>query len=68
YEKTLLDYIPSHLRLVSIEDNPEVEFYSHRNHVHLFYNAEAPEGAIVTPASLLRANFRMNPDRILLTE
>ncbi|MBG6243238.1 MAG: P-type DNA transfer ATPase VirB11 [Candidatus Symbiopectobacterium sp. Dall1.0] len=68
YEKTLLDYIPSHLRLISIEDNPEVKFYSHRNHVHLFYNAEAPEGAIVTPASLLRANFRMNPDRILLTE
>lgn len=68
FEKTLLDYIPTGLRLVSIEDNPEIKFSKHRNYVHLYYNAEAPEGAIVTPASLLRANFRMNPDRILLTE
>lgn len=68
YMKTLIGYIPVHLRIVTIEDNPEISFYQHENYVHLFYPSEAGDKAIVTPASLLRANFRMNPDRILLTE
>lgn len=66
--KTLIGYIPLHLRIVTIEDNPEIHFYQHGNYVHLFYPSEGGSNAIVTPASLLRANFRMNPDRILLTE
>jgi len=68
YLKTMIGYIPSHLRLVTIEDNPETHFYGHDNYVHLFYPADAGENAIVTPASLVRANYRMNPDRILLAE
>lgn len=68
YMKTLTGYIPLHLRIVTIEDNPEIHFYQHENFVHLFFPSEGGEKAIVTPASLLRANFRMNPDRILLTE
>lgn len=68
YMKTLIGYIPLHLRVVTIEDNPEIHFYQHENYVHLFYPSEGGDKAIVTPASLLRANFRMNPDRILLTE
>jgi type IV secretion system protein VirB11 len=68
YMKTLTGYIPLHLRIVTIEDNPEIHFPQHENFVHLFYPSEGGEKAIVTPASLLRANFRMNPDRILLTE
>ncbi|AJC66948.1 P-type DNA transfer ATPase VirB11 [Dickeya zeae] len=68
YMKTLLHYIPSHLRLTTIEDNPEIRFYHHTNYVHLFYPAEATDEAIVTPGRLIRANYRMNPDRILLAE
>jgi type IV secretion system protein VirB11 len=68
YMKTLTGYIPLHLRIVTIEDNPEIHFHQHENFVHLFYPSEGGGKAIVTPASLLRANFRMNPDRILLTE
>lgn len=68
YMKTLIGYIPLHLRIVTIEDNPEILFKQHQNYVHLFYPSEGGSNAIVTPASLLRANFRMNPDRILLTE
>jgi len=68
YLKTMIGYIPKHLRLVTIEDNPETQFYGHENYVHLFYPADAGEKAIVTPASLVRANYRMNPDRILLAE
>lgn len=68
YMKTIIGYIPLHLRLTTIEDNPEIHFYGHENYVHLFYPADAGEKAIVTPASLVRANYRMNPDRILLAE
>ncbi|KFC07118.1 VirB11 family type IV secretion complex ATPase [Trabulsiella guamensis ATCC 49490] len=70
YMKMLADYIPEHLRLTTIEDNPEIRFFRHKNYVHLFYPSEAAgeTGSIVTPASLLRWNYRMNPDRILLTE
>jgi len=68
YMKTLLHYIPLHLRLTTIEDNPEIRFYRHANYVHLFYPADAGDNAIVTPGKLIRANYRMNPDRILLAE
>lgn len=68
YMKTLLHYIPLHLRLTTIEDNPEIRFYRHGNYVHLFYPADAGDNAIVTPGKLIRANYRMNPDRILLAE
>jgi len=68
YMKTLLHYIPRHLRLTTIEDNPEIRFYHHTNYVHLFYPADAGDNAIVTPGRLIRANYRMNPDRILLAE
>ncbi|MGP3592823.1 P-type DNA transfer ATPase VirB11 [Vagococcus sp. WN89Y] len=68
YMKTLLHYIPPHLRLTTIEDNPEIHFYRHTNYVHLFYPADAGSDAIVTPGRLIRANYRMNPDRILLAE
>lgn len=68
YMKTLLHHIPSHLRLTTIEDNPEIRFYHHANYVHLFYPADAGDEAIITPGRLIRANYRMNPDRILLAE
>ncbi|WP_168403514.1 P-type DNA transfer ATPase VirB11 [Erwinia amylovora] len=68
YMKTLLDYIPPGLRLITIEDNPEIKFYKHNNYVHLYYPADAGEDAIITPTRLIRACYRMNPDRILLAE
>ncbi|KHS85156.1 P-type DNA transfer ATPase VirB11 [Pectobacterium carotovorum] len=68
YMKTLLYYIPPHLRLTTIEDNPEIRFYHHANYVHLFYPADGGDEAIITAGRLIRANYRMNPDRILLAE
>ncbi|HBM0248684.1 TPA: Flp pilus assembly complex ATPase component TadA, partial [Salmonella enterica] len=70
YMKMLIGYIPLYLRITTIEDNPEITFFKHKNYVHLFYPSESSDekGSIVTPASLLRWNYRMNPDRILLTE
>ena len=70
YMKMLIQYIPVHLRIPTIEDNPEIIFYKHKNYVHLFYPSESSDekGSVVTPAALIRWNYRMNPDRILLTE
>jgi len=70
YMKMLIGYIPLDLRITTIEDNPEITFFKHKNYVHLFYPSESSDekGSIVMPASLLRWNYRMNPDRILLTE
>lgn len=68
YMKTLMGYLPHDLRIITIEDVPELFLFGHRNYVHLYYPAEAGANALITPASLLRANFRMNPDRILLAE
>ncbi|MFK18505.1 P-type DNA transfer ATPase VirB11 [Salmonella enterica] len=68
YMKMLLRYIPSYLRIITIEDNPEIKFYQQSNYVHLFYPADAGEDAIVTSDRLVRAIYRMNPDRPLLAE
>lgn len=68
YMKMLLRYIPECLRIITIEDNTEIKFYQHSNYVHLFYPADAGEDAIVTSDRLVRACYRMNPDRILLAE
>ena len=36
YMKMLIGYIPVHLRISTIEDNPEITFFIHKNYVHLF--------------------------------
>jgi type IV secretion system protein VirB11 len=70
YMKTLVDYIPLSCRLITIEDTAEMKFYNHQNYVHLFFTEEAAGSyeAIITSAYLLKACFRMKPDRILLSE
>ena len=70
YMKTLLAFVPLNIRIITIEDTPEIKFYEHKNYVHLFYPSEASNtpGAIVTSAGLLKSCFRMNPDRIFLAE
>lgn len=70
FMKALMQEIPQHQRLITIEDVPELFLPNHPNHVHLFYPSEAKEseGAVVTSSSLLRSCLRMKPDRILLAE
>lgn len=68
FSNAVIRYIPENLRLITIEDTPETNLNSHQNHVKLFYTAEGSKDIIVTPAMLLRSTFRMNPDRILMTE
>ncbi|EQA8930744.1 P-type DNA transfer ATPase VirB11 [Klebsiella pneumoniae] len=68
FTNSLLEYIPHHLRIICIQDTPETKYRAHENVVDLFYPSEGGEQSIITPAMLLRACFRMNPDRILMTE
>ena len=68
FMKTLIEYIPQELRIVTIEDTAEVKFHKHKNYVHLYYDAAVNKDSIVTSASLLKSCFRMKPDRILLSE
>lgn len=70
FMKALVQEMPSYLRLITIEDVPELFLPNHPNRVHLFYPSEAKEeeNAPVTSASLLRSCLRMKPDRILLAE
>jgi type IV secretion system protein VirB11 len=41
YMKSLIDDIPLHERLITIEDTEEISFYEHKNFVQLFYPSEA---------------------------
>lgn len=70
YMKSLIDYIPLDIRLITIEDTEEIKFFQHQNYVHLFYPSEAGNStsAIVTAASLTKSCYRMKPSRILLAE
>ncbi|MEZ0411237.1 P-type DNA transfer ATPase VirB11 [Escherichia coli] len=68
FSNAILEYIPHYLRIICIQDTPETKYRKHKNYVNLFYPSEGGDKSIITPAMLLRACFRMNPDRILMTE
>ncbi len=68
WTKALILEIPSHERLISIEDTKELVLDRHANHVRLYYSKDAQGVAHITPKQLLEACLRMKPDRILLAE
>jgi type IV secretion system protein VirB11 len=68
WTKALIREIPSHERLITIEDAKELVLDGHANHVRLYYSKDDQGVARVTPKQLLEACLRMKPDRILLAE
>ncbi len=68
FTNALVEFIPSHERVITIEDVWEARLPNHPNHVHLFYEADGATGAGVTVDQLLRATLRMRPDRPILSE
>jgi type IV secretion system protein VirB11 len=66
--KGLVEEVPPHERLVTIEDTAELTLPRHPNVVHLFYSKGEQGTARVTAKSLLEACLRMRPDRIFLAE
>ena len=65
--KGLIELIPDHERLLTIEDTREF-VVPHRNVVHLVYSKDGQGLAKVGPKELLESALRMRPDRILLQE
>lgn len=68
FMKGLVEEVPKHERLITIEDTAELTLPNHPNVVHLFYSKDAQGTARVTAKSLLEASLRMRPDRIFLAE
>ena len=68
FMKSLIDYIPSDSRIITIEDVEEIVLYEHKNFVQLFYPSEAKSEDFLNSATLLKSCLRMKPDRILLAE
>jgi type IV secretion system protein VirB11 len=68
FMKGLVEEVPYHERLITIQDTAELTLPNHPNVVHLFYSKDAQGTARVTAKSLLEACLRMKPDRIFLAE
>jgi type IV secretion system protein VirB11 len=68
FMKGLVEEVPRHERLITIQDTAELTLPHHPNVVHLFYSKDAQGTAKVTAKSLLEACLRMRPDRIFLAE
>jgi type IV secretion system protein VirB11 len=66
--KSMIRSIPSHERLITIEDVHELSLEHHRNKVHLFYAREGEGAWKLNAKQALHACLRMKPDRILLAE
>jgi len=67
FAKGLVELIPLHERLLTIEDARELTV-PHRNAVHLLYAKDGQGLARTGPRALLESALRMRPDRILLQE
>lgn len=67
FMKGLVNEIPLHERIITIEDVREL-FLPQPNCVHLLYSKGGQGASNVTPKDLLESCLRMKPDRILLAE
>jgi type IV secretion system protein VirB11 len=67
FAKGLIQLIPEHERLLTIEDTREL-VVPHRNVVHMTYSKDGNSLQKVGAKELLESALRMRPDRILLQE
>ena len=66
---TLSDFIPKDERIITIEDNAELQIQGVSNLVRLEARNANTEGKLaITIRDLIRASLRMRPDRILIGE
>jgi type IV secretion system protein VirB11 len=64
FMKSLVEEMPRHERLITIEDTPELLLPRHPNAVHLYYSRNSQGTSKATAKSLLEACLRMRPDRM----
>ena len=68
FAKTLINDIPTHERLISIEDTKEITFSKHPNSLNLYYPSSSNADSSLNSSILIQSCLRQIPDRILLTE
>jgi len=68
FAKALIQEIPRHERLITIEDTAEFIGLPQRNLVSLFYSKGHQGVARVRSEELIEAALRMRPDRVLMQE
>jgi type IV secretion system protein VirB11 len=66
--KSMCQHIPTHERLITVEDVRELLLPLHKYRVHLLYSKSSQGVAKITPADLIGSLMRMAPDRALLAE
>lgn len=64
----LLRYVPSHERLIVIEDTKEIKASASTNVIYLRTSEQEFQIKELTTSDLLKASLRMRPDRIILGE
>lgn len=70
FVKALVDLIPAHERIVTIENAHELDLPHHSNHVHLMYvdKGERKDAVGVDASTLLKSTLRMTSDRVIMGE
>lgn len=68
FANSLLQEIPTHERIITVEDAREVVLSKHPNSVHLVASKGGQGRANVTTQDLIEACLRLRPDRIIVGE
>lgn len=68
FGKTIIEFIPPHERMITIEDAREILLPKHPNAVNLLYSSTNSGASKVDAKELLQSCLRMKPSRILLAE
>lgn len=68
FTNAALGEIPSHERIITVEDAREVILHNHLNKVHLIASKGGQGRAKVTTQTLIEACLRLRPDRIIVGE
>lgn len=68
FTNAALGEIPTHERLITVEDAREVMLHMHQNRVHLLASKGGQGRAKVTTQDLIEACLRLRPDRIIVGE
>lgn len=68
FTNAALGEIPSHERLITVEDAREIMLHQHPNKVHLLASKGGQGRAKVTTQDLIEACLRLRPDRIIVGE
>lgn len=68
FTNAMIRAIPSHERLITVEDAREIDLSAHPNHIHLLASKGGQGRAKVNTQDLIEACLRLRPERIIVGE